>query len=55
MNITIEELLAILNSGQVMTVAGYNGSCERVIRFDGFVKELEKLQQAKRANQNVPR
>lgn len=53
MNITIEELLEILKSARVSTIAGYNGSCERVIGFDGFVSELEKLLDAKQKDSAV--
>lgn len=47
MNITIEELLAILSSDNVTVLAGYNGSCERAIGKDKFIYELKKLKQLK--------
>jgi len=39
--ITVEQLLEILDKS--MTVAGYQGTCERVIAYDQFVQELKKL------------
>jgi hypothetical protein len=41
--LTVEALLRILKKPECMTVAGYMGSCERVIRFDVLVDELDKL------------
>jgi hypothetical protein len=41
--LTVEALLWALNQRGCMTVAGYNGSCERVIRFDDLVAALESL------------
>lgn len=47
MNITIEELLEILESNKVRTIAGYNGSCERVIQHDELIKALKDLKKRK--------
>lgn len=47
MNITIEELLEILESNKVRTIAGYNGSCERVIAHDELIKALKDLKRKK--------
>jgi hypothetical protein len=41
--LTVEALLWALTQRGCMTVAGYNGSCERVIRFDELVAALESL------------
>lgn len=41
--LTVEALLRVLTQGGCMTVAGYNGTCERVIRYDKLVAALEAL------------
>lgn len=41
--LTVEALLWALKQPGCMTVAGYNGSCERVIRFNELVAALESL------------
>lgn len=41
--LTVEGLLLCLNNGHCMTVAGFNGSCERVVRFDELVAALNHL------------
>jgi hypothetical protein len=43
--LTVEALLKILNKPRTMTVAGYDGTCERVIRFNELVEGLELLLQ----------
>jgi hypothetical protein len=39
--LTIEKLLEILQRPGIRTVAGYNGSCELVIRLDSLLKHLQ--------------
>ena len=41
--LTVEALLRALNQHRCTTAAGYNGSCEIVIRFSGLVAALESL------------
>lgn len=41
--LTVETLLKILSTQDVLTVAGYNGTCERVIRLDGLLAALQKM------------
>lgn len=51
MNITIEELLAILESTKVRVVAQSCGCLERVIGHDLLVDALKDLKQRKELNQ----
>lgn len=39
--LTVEILLAALEGA--VTVAGFNGTCERVVKYDQFVSALRKL------------
>jgi hypothetical protein len=43
MQLTVEDLLSALDAFDVMTVAGYNGTCERVVRHDALVGALKAL------------
>ena len=47
MIITIEEFLEILESTDVRVIAGWNGSCERVIGHDEMIRALKDLKQRK--------
>jgi hypothetical protein len=38
-----EDLLAILSKSDAMDIAGYNGTCQRFIRYDAVVSGLQKL------------
>ena len=41
--LTVEKLLSILEKNCCIGIAGYNGSCERFIRYDALIKELKIL------------
>lgn len=41
--LTVEGLMRALQKPGVMTIAGYNGTCEKVVRFDALVSALLEL------------